>query len=70
MFGESENMPGQVAQTCCGQFVVSKENVERRARKDYVRLRHWAMNADVEDDVKAAVFEHLWQVVFGWDAVT
>ena len=70
MFGGNQSdIPETIAQPCCSQFAVSKAQVLKRSRKDYVRYRQWLLDTTVDDAVSGRVFEYLWHVIFGREAV-
>ncbi|KAJ4407490.1 hypothetical protein N0V85_004360 [Neurospora sp. IMI 360204] len=58
-----------VAATCCAQFAVSRETVRSRSREDYVRLREWLLNTELDDSLSGRVFEYTWHIIFGKAAV-
>lgn len=61
--------PGQIAQTCCAQFAVSREAVRRRPQADYERMREWLLGTEFTDRKSGRVMEFLWQFIFGGYAV-
>ncbi|KAL2256550.1 hypothetical protein VTK26DRAFT_1500 [Humicola hyalothermophila] len=62
-------VPEEVGVSCCSQFAVSREAVWRRPRKEYERWREWLLQTPLEDDLSGRVFEYLWHIIFGKDAV-
>lgn len=70
MFGGNESdIPETIAQPCCSQFAVSKAQVLKRPKKDYVRYRQWLLDTPLDDATSGRVFEYLWHVFFGQDPV-
>ncbi|KAJ5777010.1 hypothetical protein N7520_000256 [Penicillium odoratum] len=61
--------PEQIAAACCAQFAVSKDQVRRRPREDYVRMRQWLVGTDLTDAKSGRVMEFLWHFIFGMDSV-
>ncbi|KAJ5113851.1 hypothetical protein N7456_002385 [Penicillium angulare] len=61
--------PMQVAAACCAQFAVSRDQVQRRPRDDYVKMRQWLFDTQLTDRKSGRVFEFLWHVIFGMDSV-
>lgn len=71
LFGvESRQVPEVVGGVCCAQFVVSRDRIRQRGRKEYLRMREWAAgNEELDDRGVGAVFEMVWHVVFEEDSV-
>lgn len=70
MFGGNfSDIPAVIAQPCCSQFAVSKDQVLKRTRKDYIRYRQWLLDSELDDATTGRVFEYLWHVIFGKEAV-
>ncbi|OAP63616.1 hypothetical protein AYL99_02843 [Fonsecaea erecta] len=70
MFGGTQSdIPEAIAQPCCSQFAVSKTQVLKRSKKEYIRYRQWLLDTEVDDATSGRVFEYLWHVIFGRDAV-
>jgi hypothetical protein len=53
---------------CCAQFAVSKEAIYARPLEDYVNMRRWLMDTELDDARSGRVFEYLWHVIFGMEA--
>ena len=64
-----EYPPLEVGAPCCAQFAVSKEQVRKRPKKEYEFYREWLQNTELRDDVSGRVWEFLWHIVFGKEAV-
>lgn len=69
VFFNNTNVPDVLATPCCAQFAVSREQVLKRPREDYIRFRQWLLDTDVGDFDSGRVFEYLWHVIFGKEAV-
>ncbi|KAK4136430.1 hypothetical protein BT67DRAFT_178524 [Trichocladium antarcticum] len=62
-------VPQEVGVSCCSQFAVSRAAVRARPRQDYVRWREWLLETPLADDLSGRVFEYMWHIMFGKDAV-
>lgn len=62
-------IPSEVGAACCAQFVVSREQVLRRPREDYIKFRQWVIETEMDDAKSGRVMEFLWHVIFGKGAV-
>ncbi|PWY72921.1 hypothetical protein BO70DRAFT_381708 [Aspergillus heteromorphus CBS 117.55] len=62
-------MPTHVAAACCAQFAVSRDQVHRRPRDDYVKIRQWVIDTDKDDASSGRVMEFLWHVIFGRESI-
>lgn len=70
LFGEdAPEMPDVIAQPCCAQFAVSREQVLRRPRSDYERIRSWLLETPLEDGASGRIMEYLWHIIFGKEAI-
>ncbi|KAL1305164.1 hypothetical protein AAFC00_002086 [Neodothiora populina] len=65
----SSHVPEVIAVACCAQFAVSREQILKRSREEYIWYHKWLMDTDLEDEISGRVFEYLWHVIFGRDAV-
>lgn len=63
------NVPERIGTPCCAQFAVSREQVLKRPLEDYQRYMDWLVHTPLSDEVSGRVFEYLWHVFFGRDAV-
>ncbi|CEL00519.1 hypothetical protein ASPCAL00119 [Aspergillus calidoustus] len=61
--------PTQIGASCCAQFAVSRDQVLRRPREDYVKIRQWVIDTDLADAASGRAMEFLWHVIFGKDSV-
>lgn len=62
-------VPVLVAAPCCAQFAVSREQVLKRSRDEYVWFLKWLMETPLQDEISGRVFEYVWHVMFGRDPV-
>jgi hypothetical protein len=70
MFGGNySDIPKKIAQPCCSQFAISKAQTMERPKSDYELYRKWLLETPLDDATSGRVFEYLWQVIFGQDAV-
>ena len=58
-----------VATQCCAQFVVSKQQILKRPKHEYVRYRKFLEETHYDDETVGRVMEYLWHIIFGRDAV-
>ncbi|KAK3897500.1 hypothetical protein C8A05DRAFT_19756 [Staphylotrichum tortipilum] len=63
------DVPERVGVSCCSQFAVSREAVRAHPREEYVRWREWLLATLLADDLSGRVFEYMWHIIFGKDAV-
>ncbi|KAK5202601.1 hypothetical protein LTR41_011655 [Exophiala xenobiotica] len=54
---------------CCAQFTVSRDQIYRRPFQDYVNIRRWLLDTELEDAHSGRILEYLWHVIFGKEAV-
>ncbi|KAI5236967.1 hypothetical protein E4T42_09314, partial [Aureobasidium subglaciale] len=66
-----EQVPEHIGNVCCAQFAVSKDRILQRPKADYERMLHWAgkKHEHLDDFGVGWVFEKLWHIVFGMDAI-
>ncbi|KAK6383034.1 hypothetical protein LTS17_003704 [Exophiala oligosperma] len=70
MFGGNyTDIPKIIAEPCCSQFAVSKKQVLKRTKSEYEHYRQWLLDTPLDDDTTGRVFEYLWHVIFGREAV-
>lgn len=67
--GGSHDAPPQVAAACCAQFAVSRSRVLERPLSDYQHFRQWIIDTEMTDYRSGRVFEYLWHVIFGMEAL-
>lgn len=58
-----------VATPCCGQFAVSREQVQKNPLALYKRIRTFLEETHYDDDTSGRVMEYMWHIIFGRDAV-
>ena len=69
MFGAEVEVPHTIGVACCAQFAVSKEQVLKRSKLEYELYLKWLMDTPANDDASGRVFEYMWHIIFGKDAV-
>ena len=69
LFGEDIEVPTKLAAACCSQFAVTGDQVRNRTREEYVKYRKWLLETELNDEVSGRVFEFLWHVIMGREAV-
>lgn len=57
-------VPEVVGAPCCSQFAVSREKVHELEQEEYVRLRQWLIETDLESGVSGRVLEYSWHSMF------
>lgn len=62
-------VPPQVGQSCCAQFAATRETILSRERSEYEGMREWIMATDLDDATSGRVFEYMWHIIFGKEAV-
>lgn len=65
----NEDVPQVIATQCCAQFAVSRYQVLKRDRVEYMRFATWLMDTSYNDFTSGRVFEYLWHVIFGREPV-
>lgn len=63
------SVPEVVATPCCSQFAVSKQQVLKRPKAEYVHFRKWLLDTPLDDFTSGRIFEYLWHIIFGKDPV-
>ena len=61
--------PPQIGAACCAQFAVSRSRVIKRPLSDYEHFRQWIIDIELTDAKSGRVFEFLWHIIFGMEAV-
>jgi hypothetical protein len=69
LFGNVTEVPRIIATPCCAQFAVSKEQVLKRKKEEYERYLRWLYGTPLNDFTSGRIFEYLWHIIFGMDAV-
>lgn len=63
------DVPTVVATPCCAQFAVSKDQVHKRPKEDYVRLHTYLMESELSDKILGRIYEYMWHIIFGQEPV-
>ena len=58
------DFPPFFAGTCCSQFAVSRDAIQRHPKDFYENLRRWTMNWDNNDAETGRVLEYTWPYIF------
>ncbi|KAI9694909.1 MAG: hypothetical protein M1822_000525 [Bathelium mastoideum] len=59
-----ERVPERLAQACCGQFAVSREQIRAQPRERYERVQAWLEGTELSDYLSGRVLEYVWQYLF------
>jgi hypothetical protein len=62
-------VPEILAQPCCSQFAVTKENIRSIPREQYGHFIHWLETAAMNDAILGRTWEHMFQWLFAKKAV-
>ncbi|THY18793.1 hypothetical protein D6D00_07968 [Aureobasidium pullulans] len=68
IFG-NDDVPEVIGVACCAQFAVSRDQILKRTRDEYIRMHQWLMNTELDDSTSGRVFEYLWHIIFGQESV-
>ncbi|KAI5270084.1 hypothetical protein E4T47_06474 [Aureobasidium subglaciale] len=68
IFGDGD-VPEVIGVACCAQFAVSRDQILKRTKGEYVRMHRWLMTTELDDQTSGRVFEYLWHIVFGQEPV-
>ena len=60
----NQRIPDIVSQPCCSQFALTAERIRSLPQSEYVRIRDWLLNTDMDDRISGRIFEYLWQIIF------
>ncbi|QIW99868.1 hypothetical protein AMS68_005386 [Peltaster fructicola] len=71
LFGVPEmNVPKEIGNVCCAQFIVTKKQILKRPKSDYERLMKWLIESESDGShSKGWAFEKIWHIVFSMDPV-
>ncbi|KAJ5575549.1 hypothetical protein N7535_002475 [Penicillium sp. DV-2018c] len=58
-------VPEVVGTPCCSQFALSKGKIWERRLEDYIRLRRWLMETELEAGISGRIMEYSWHMIFG-----
>ncbi|KAE8393030.1 hypothetical protein BDV23DRAFT_149959 [Aspergillus alliaceus] len=73
LFGPAARLPRSqtIRSQCCAQFVVSRDNIRRHSRDEYVALRQWLLDAGrhrdaapLDDRISGRVLSYVWHILF------
>lgn len=62
-------VPEVLAQPCCSQFAVSRDQIRTTAKKSYIMYRDWMLATSLRDSISGRVWEWLWHVIFTGESV-
>jgi hypothetical protein len=69
LFGNTTHVPQQIATVLGAEFAVSKAQVQKRSVEEYLRYWTWLNKTIMDDDSAGLLFEYIWPIVFGKDAI-
>lgn len=72
LFGPDAKVPDVIGGVCCAQFAVSRDQIRRRPKRDYIRMMEWVDQGSKEIVDSYGVgwaFEVVWHVVFSMEDV-
>ena len=58
-----------VATPCCAQFAISRAQILKKPKHEYVRYRRFLEETHYDDATSGRVMEYMWHIIFGRDAV-
>ncbi|KAF1948994.1 hypothetical protein CC80DRAFT_430201, partial [Byssothecium circinans] len=64
-----DEVPNLVGAHCSSQFAVSRGRIRSRPKKQYVRIRDWLAQTDLNDQVSAIIMEYMWHIIFRMPAI-
>jgi hypothetical protein len=53
-------VPEVVGTPCCSQFALSKAKIRKRSLEQYIRLRRWLMETELEAGISGRILEYSW----------
>ncbi|OAL37470.1 hypothetical protein AYO20_03319 [Fonsecaea nubica] len=62
-------IPAVLAQPCCSQFAVSRNQIRLTPRETYRHYRDWLLRSEISDVTSGRIFEYIWQVIFANESV-
>jgi hypothetical protein len=62
-------IPPTVGAACCSQFAVTASTIRLHAKDEYVKIRNWLLETEMEDYMSGRVLEYMWHIMFGKEAV-
>ncbi|KAI9695143.1 MAG: hypothetical protein M1820_008849 [Bogoriella megaspora] len=69
MLFPGEEAPTNLAQPCCAQFAVSKEQILSHPLSRYKGIQSWLESTTLDDRMSGRVLEYVWQYLFTGDSV-
>jgi hypothetical protein len=69
LFGNNTDIPPQIATVLGAEFAVTKAQVQKRSVEEYLGYWTWLNKTIMDDDSSGLLFEYLWHIVFGKDAM-
>jgi hypothetical protein len=69
LFSNTTDVPKDIATVLGAEFAVSKAQVQKRSVDDYLRYWTWLNKTKMDDDSSGLLFEYIWHIVFGKDAI-
>jgi hypothetical protein len=72
LFGMNAVVPDEIGAPCCAQFAVSRKQIRRRPKSEYIHMMKWVDETSarlIDSYAVGWVFESLWHVVFGMGAI-
>jgi hypothetical protein len=68
-FGNRTEVPDRIATVLGAQFAVSRAQVQNRGVEEYLKIWTWLNKTIMDDDSSGLVFEYMWHIVFGKEAI-
>lgn len=60
------NFPENIGHQCCAQFAVSKAQIRKRSKADYLKIMIWTGTTDMTDNYGIGwLTEKIWHMIFG-----
>ncbi|KAI5283703.1 hypothetical protein KEM54_001918 [Ascosphaera aggregata] len=59
-FFPDKPVPAVVGAPSSSQFAVTRDRIKKRGKNEYVRIRQWLIDTELEDDVSAKILEYVW----------
>ncbi|KAI5801158.1 hypothetical protein EDC01DRAFT_509299 [Geopyxis carbonaria] len=64
LFPRAREVPKVLAGACCAQFAVSREALQSVTLGEYMRMRQWLLDTEIEDRYSGRILEYLWHYIF------
>ncbi|KGM91642.1 uncharacterized protein PADG_12212 [Paracoccidioides brasiliensis Pb18] len=62
-------VPSVVGAPCSSQFAVTRDQVRKRSKLTYERIRLWAMETVLPDRISGRILEYMWHIIMQMPAV-